>query len=118
MREVQERKGERCSTVIPKFPKPSQLKKTQEAVKVYRDGREVCQNNTAGKAEYERRRRIAWEDQEKRCNWCDRCLRWDEATTDHIRPRGMGGGRRDDRQENIAAVHGPCNMEKGSRRIE
>lgn len=117
MREVQEHKGERGIEVIPAFPKPSQVKKTQEAVKVYRDGREVCQNNVAGKAEYERRRRVAWDKQKGICAICLRPLVLYEATSDHRKPRGMGAGKRDDRQKNIHAVHGLCNTIKGSRRI-
>jgi len=36
---------------------------------------------------------------------------------DHILPKGIGGSRRDDRKENIQAVHHvPCNVEKGSSR--
>lgn len=37
---------------------------------------------------------------------------------DHIKPKGGGGARRDDRESNIQAVHHfPCNVEKGSKRI-
>jgi len=36
---------------------------------------------------------------------------------DHIQPRGMGGGKRDDSPSNIQASHKICNREKGSRRI-
>lgn len=35
---------------------------------------------------------------------------------DHIKPKGMGGARADDRAENIRAVHHHCNFEKGSKR--
>lgn len=40
-----------------------------------------------------------------------------EVGPDHIKPKGMGGARADDRPENIRAVHHTCNSEKGSRRI-
>lgn len=40
-----------------------------------------------------------------------------EISPDHINPRGMGGARRDDSEENIQAVHNLCNLEKGSKRI-
>jgi 5-methylcytosine-specific restriction endonuclease McrA len=37
---------------------------------------------------------------------------------DHIKPKGLGGARADDRPENIqAAHHHPCNFEKGSKRL-
>ena len=36
---------------------------------------------------------------------------------DHIKPKGLGGGRADDRSDNIQAAHNfPCNAEKGSKR--
>lgn len=40
-----------------------------------------------------------------------------EVTPDHIKPRGLGGARRDDRESNIRALCGPCNTKKGSKRI-
>lgn len=104
--------------MIPTFPKPGQEKKPQEAVKVYRNGREKCTDTKAGRDEYERRKRIAWEDQGKTCKICGKKLNWSDSFVDHIRPRGMGSGFRDDRQPNIAAVHWACNSAKGSRRIE
>lgn len=104
--------------MIPAFPKPSQVRKKPEAVKVMRDGREVCNLNcTAGREEYFRRRRVAWETQGKICALCGLRLNWKDAVSDHKEPRGMGGGSRDDRQENIQAVHGLCNTQKGSRRL-
>lgn len=36
---------------------------------------------------------------------------------DHIKPKGAGGARADDREPNIRAVHHVCNSEKGSKRI-
>jgi hypothetical protein len=38
-----------------------------------------------------------------------------EATADHIEVRGMGAAWRDDSYDNIRAVHGACNTERGSR---
>jgi hypothetical protein len=103
--------------MIPAFPKPSQIKKTKLAVKVFRDGREVCDQLTkAGRDEYTRRKRVAWEEQKGICAICHLRLNWADTTADHKTPRGMGGGARDDRQENLAAVHWVCNTERGSRR--
>jgi len=83
----------------------------------YPDGREVCQLTAKkGMDVYLQRKRVAWEAQGRKCAICHEPLRWADSTVDHIRPRGMGGGARDDRQENIAAVHGLCNQERGSRR--
>lgn len=48
------------------------------------------------------------------------CICWkpftdcSEIEPDHRSPRGMNGARRDDRPENIGAVHKLCNAEKGS----
>ena len=90
----------------------------QPGVYRYQDGREVCDlKSAAGKREYDRRRRIAWMNQGALCPICKRGLFFDEAVTDHIQPRGMGGARRDDRQENIQATHPLCNMQKGSKRV-
>jgi hypothetical protein len=55
--------------MIPAFPKPSQVKKPPVAVKVFRDGREVCNLLCrAGADEYQRRKRVAWEEQGHRCS--------------------------------------------------
>lgn len=105
------------SGMLPAYPKPGQLKQPVEPVKVFADGREVCNDKTVeGRAEYRRRRRVAFEEQKGICPLCRKRLLWSEATTDHKRPRGMGSGARDDRQSNIAAVHGLCNSMRGSKR--
>ena len=120
--------------MIPAFPKPSQVKKKPEAVRVYRDGREVCNLNCkAGMDEYINRKRKMWERDNKRCclesliPTCPGKLRWDEATFEHDEGRGHDGGHRDDRiekpnpetgkMEPINGVsHPQCNIAKGSRR--
>ena len=101
---------------LPAFPKPSQIKKPKPAVKVMRDGREICQLNTkAGMDEYIRRKRVAWEDQKGICAICHLRLNWGDTTADHIKTRKMGGGERNDAQTNIAAVHWACNAKRGSK---
>jgi 5-methylcytosine-specific restriction endonuclease McrA len=98
------------------FPKPKDIKKVPEAVRVFRDGREVCNQLTkAGRDEYIRRKREAWEDQKGICAICHLRLNWADTTADHIKTRGMGGGKRDDSQKNLAAVHWKCNVERGSK---
>ncbi len=92
-------------------------KTTIPGVWIYPDGRQVCQNNPSGQNEYRTRRRIAWTLQNGICTICHKRMNWEQATTDHIKPRKMGGSERDDRQENLAAVHWWCNSAKGSRRI-
>lgn len=108
------------------FPKPKDQKRKpkylcDDGVFRYPDGREVCKLDCKkGMDEYIRRKRVAWEGQKVNgvsiCPLCHLRLNWGDATVDHKRPRGMGGGSRDDRQSNIAAVHGRCNTERGSRR--
>lgn len=99
------------------FPKPKDIKKKPEAVRVFRDGREkINQLCKEGRDLYQERKRIAWEKQGRTCSICHKPLAWKESTVDHISPRGMGAGSIDDRQENIAAAHGVCNCQKGSRR--
>jgi hypothetical protein len=50
------------------------------------------------------------------CGWCERSIDdVREATPDHIESRGMGGAWRDDHEDNIRAVHGACNCERGSK---
>lgn len=101
---------------IPAFPKPGQIKKVKPAFKTLRDGREICDLLTkAGRDEYTRRKRVAWEQQKGVCAICHLKLNWGDATVDHKKVRGMGGGSRDDRQENLAAVHYVCNTKRGSR---
>ena len=99
------------------FPKPKDIKKEPIAVRIFRDGREVCsQLLKAGRDEYQRRKRVAWEEQKGLCAICHKPLRWIESTVDHKKPRKMGGSERDDRQDNIAAVHPICNTTRGSQR--
>lgn len=92
------------------------MRGTTPALYIYPDGREVCRPNRLGKLEYTSRRYIAWTQQKGLCAICHLPLYLHNAVSDHIKPRGMGGGKRDDRQENIQAVHPRCNMEKGSKR--
>jgi 5-methylcytosine-specific restriction endonuclease McrA len=103
--------------MIPAFPKPSQIKKKPEAVKVFRDGREVCNQLTKpGRDEYARRRRLVFDQQKGICAICHLPIRLEDLTCDHIKPRKSGGSETDDRIENLAAVHWKCNIERGSKR--
>jgi hypothetical protein len=100
--------------------------RTGEAVKVYRDGREVCNDaSEAGKRDYQTRITLMWLRDNGKCCICHRPVPLEEATFEHADGRGMGGGRRDDRIEytkpNGARVqngvaHGRCNREAGSPR--
>lgn len=94
-----------------------------DAVRVYRDGREVCDTRTeAGRAEYRRRITLMWERQKHVCCLCYQPMRLSEAIFEHEAGRGMNGGHRDDRivlpdgTWTNGAAHAGCNGEKGSKR--
>lgn len=117
------------------FPKPGQVKKVQLAVKVFADGREVCNDKfKEGREEYVKRKRDMWERQGRRCcleGKCPTCpgkLLWTDTTFEHEAGRGMGGSKRDDRIEVLGkdgkmrwingAAHHFCNAWKMSRSIQ
>lgn len=114
---------------LPEFPKPRDIKNEPVAVRVMKDGREVCNLLTkAGRDEYERRKRAMWERQGKRCcleghiEGCPGVLNWKDTVFEHEEGRGHGGGHRDDRIEVDGkringAAHATCNSKKASRRI-
>jgi hypothetical protein len=89
------------------------------AVRVYPDGREVCQDSPAGWREYGRRidQMLQW--QRNVCCLCGKKIRArQDATFEHQRRRGMGAAWRDDRIEKDGqpingAAHWICNQERG-----
>ena len=88
------------------------------AVRVYPDGRQVCQESTAGYREHARRVEVKVERQRFRCCLCNRRLSVRQATFEHQRRRGMAAAFRDDRiekdgQEWNGAAHWVCNAERG-----
>lgn len=88
------------------------------AVRVYSDGREVCQDSPAGWREYKRRVEMMVRRQNYRCCLCNRPLSLANATFEHQRRRGIGAAWRDDRitkdgQDWNGAAHWVCNREKG-----
>lgn len=105
---------------LPRFPKPSQLKTPPTAVKTFRDGREVCKDTPAGRVEYRMRTLAMAERQHWVCPApdCGMTMVPREATFQHGRGRGMGGGHRDDRidQPGNEAWHYWCNARQGSQR--
>ncbi len=98
----------------------------EEPVLYLDDGRMICNLETdEGRRIYSILLEQMWLRQNGICPLCGRPLARAEATFDHERPRGAGGGWRDDRIEVVqdgklvkqnAAVHGICNSLKGSRR--
>jgi len=88
------------------------------AVRVYRDGREVCQDSSAGWREYKRRVEAMLLRQGGRCCLCGRPLSLANATFEHQRRRGMGAAWRDDRivkdgEDWNGVSHWVCNEVKG-----
>lgn len=88
------------------------------AVRVYPDGREVCQDSKAGWIEYKRRVSVMVQRQGRHCCLCSRPLALGNATFEHQRRRGMGAAWRDDRitkdgQDWNGAAHWVCNGERG-----
>jgi len=89
------------------------------AVRVYPDGREVCQDNPQGRKEYQRRIEVMCIRQNWVCCLCpDKLRSIYDATFEHQRRRGMGAAFRDDRIEKDGkdwngAAHWICNVEKG-----
>jgi hypothetical protein len=88
------------------------------AVRVYPDGREVCQDSPAGWREYKRRVEAMLQRQNYRCCLCRRRLSLGNATFEHQRRRGMGAAWRDDRitkdgKDWNGAACWVCNGEKG-----
>ena len=99
------------------IPKPCQIKQRKPAIKIYRDGREVCNDSREGIAEYKRRRDVMWNRDKGVCCLCLRFCRKEDATFEHLDGRGMGGSRRDDRIAQNGIAHFHCNSLKGSKRI-
>lgn len=93
-----------------------------EALKIYRDGREECLNNAAGKRLYAERTETMAARQNWKCAICTRILA--RPTFDHQDGRGMGGSRRTDAivtPEGLwlnAALCCGCNHAKGSARYK
>jgi hypothetical protein len=88
------------------------------AVRVYLDGREVCQDSPAGWREYKRRVSGMLQRQNHRCCLCGRRLSLANSTFEHQRRRGMGSAWRDDRitkdgQDWNGAAHWVCNSKRG-----
>ena len=88
------------------------------AVRVYPDGREVCNDSPAGWREYKRRVGVMLQRQNFRCCLCKRRLSLADATFEHQRRRGLHAAFRDDSIEREGhpvngAAHWVCNGKKG-----
>lgn len=99
------------------FPKPKDQKHEPVHTRTYDDGRIVHNLLTAeGRRRYYATLEDAYQKQKHLCPICHRFIAREDLSPDHYKPRGMGGATRDDRPENIVAVHAWCNSKKGSQR--
>jgi hypothetical protein len=117
--------------MIPAFPKPGQIKRVKSAVRVFADGREVCDLTIkSGREEYRSRvkKMLSWQNGTCGLQINEQCkarrgrLSFEEAQFDHEVPRGMGGAKRDDRIEiggkRVSRAVCPwCNCLRGSRPV-
>lgn len=97
-------------------------RRKREPVKVFPDGREVCEKTKAGFIEYRRRIHIMRLRQNNLCNLCGEPMADDDCTFEHEEGRGIGGGHRDDRIERDghsynSVAHWHCNVKKASMRL-
>jgi hypothetical protein len=105
-----------------KRAKPSLRYQLVNGVKIYPDGREVCDlSSHAGSVEYDNRIEAMGARQDCKCCICRLPLFRDEATFEHEDGRGAGGSRRDDRIEKDGkpyngVSHYDCNAKRGSKR--
>ncbi len=111
----------------PKFPKPKDVKdlRAKNAVRVTKDGREICNKNAAGRLEYRMRTlqmadRQGWHCPAALCTLPYRHMAPATVTFQHGNTRGLGGGLRDDRVDapGNCAMHYSCNARLGSRRVK
>lgn len=117
------------------IPRPSQIKKEQPAVRVLKDGREICNQLTkAGRDEYANRKLTMHTRQKGICILygyapdCPGRLNKSEMVFEHELGRGHDAGHQDDRIEVLdketgkmrpqnGVAHPLCNSWKASRRI-
>jgi hypothetical protein len=89
----------------------------------YPDGRQVCEENAAGREIYKFRTEQMALRQDGKCAACGLPMVPKDTTFDHERPRGMGAAFRDDKLWDFdgspmnRATHGWCNAKRGSRRL-
>jgi 5-methylcytosine-specific restriction endonuclease McrA len=90
----------------------------QPGVWIYPDGREVIQRTFAGKLLLQSRWGIAWTDSKGICCLCGQFVQPYAATLEHKTAKGSGGGKHDDRQENLGISHRNGNVAKGSMSLD
>lgn len=111
------------SVKYARFSEVGEGARMKPAIRKMKDGREVCLDTLVGRGEYRDRMLAMADRQDWLCAICGRAMAGWTLTFDHQAGRGLGGGHRDDRIEvdgnwQNAALHGACNIGKGSKRYE
>jgi hypothetical protein len=88
----------------------------QPGLWVYPDGREVIQRTPAGRKILQERWNVAWIESQGFCCLCSDLVHPYEASLEH--KISKGGGKHDDRQENLGISHLHGNIAKGSMSLE
>jgi hypothetical protein len=94
------------------------IDKSKPGLWVYPDGREVIQRGAAGRKILNRRWNVAWNDAYGICCLCGDPVRLCDATLEHLKAKGAGGSKHDDRQENLSISHRAGNIRRGSMSLE
>ncbi len=82
--------------------------KTRATRHTTKDGREICRSEYA----WLLRRRDVWMRDQGCCVACGKPVALPDASVDHIEPRRMGGGSRDDRPENLRTMCFDCHWKR------
>ena len=90
----------------------------QRGLWIYPDGREVIQKGREGNILRELRWIKAWKDSKGVCCLCALPCTPYNASLEHKTSKGSGGGKHDDRQENLGISHRNGNITKGSLSLE
>jgi hypothetical protein len=94
------------------------IDKSHPGLWIYPEGREVIQRTEAGREILRQRWDTAWRECKGICCLCQQPVHPFFASLEHKTAKGAGGGKHDDRQENLAISHRIGNIAKGSMSLE
>jgi hypothetical protein len=94
------------------------IDKSKPGLWVYESGREVIQKTEAGRRLMISRRNIAYIEANGICCLCEQAVSRDYYTLAHLHGKGSGGGKHDDRQQNLSIAHLAGNSAQGSMSLE
>lgn len=81
------------------------IHRKDRATKIMRDGRVILSPK-----DYQKRREEIWEAQSGECADCREAVNLTGMHLHHVRSRGMAGGKRDDRRENLKGLCCSCHF--------